>query len=840
MLLNGVMLGRAFGATLDDTKKSRQLLSDSLKQAQERQRQFNQSLERFGAISTQTVSQLNRSLERFGAVCTQTVSQLNQSLLELEINQERLASSQPRQETLSESHAERIKGFQEIKETFGSVMAPIVASVTHYASFEAQLRDISVAHGMSSEQEKEMGQRLRQYSQQVNQTPDALLSSAGQLLDNRMSQQQATDIAAVLGKTSTASGTALPDLTALATTLDDAFNLKGAKALEESFSRMLAGTKQGFSMASMTQYATELAPGFMTMGATGNQALSQLVASLSATKGADTEANTAARLGSFMNSVGRTDIADSYYNAGVDYNASLKSYMKGGYSQYDASVLIGTELIDSKGSQFRKQWEMASNTGNVGAQQNLMQRYGLQEVFRTPEAVNHALSMKQNWASYQSNQQVMNSPAATQTLNIDFAQKNDTLTGRWQKMTTSLLNIALNVGEALVPVLVSLSDALIPILEQLVTWTAENPELVRGIVVTVASFFMFGKAVSGARQGIRTLLSSFQAFKDGILQIKTGWQLFSAGLRTTGFLQGLGAALNWLVGGAGTLARMLGGVLRSGLMMAGRAVLFLGRMLLMNPIGLAITAIAGAAYLIYRYWEPISAFFKNLWSQVSQVFNAGWEVLNNAVSGGVVGITALLLDWSPFGVLYSIFADTVSELGIQLPGSLSALGGVIIDALVNGLTSAFPELKNVLKTIDELIPDSVKDFLGIGSKTVSIDASGQSVAASTVAPQVLKPTSVSALSLPPTLRVESPKAEATMPTPQQRVALTPTVGGAKGKLVTAAPSERVQVAFSPTIYLNGQKAAPTPEMTKTLTLSMNELENMLNKLLTQRERRGYA
>ncbi|MBQ4779981.1 phage tail tape measure protein [Pectobacterium versatile] len=840
MLLNGVMLGRAFGATLDDTKKSLQSLSDSLKQAQERQRQFNQSLERFGAISTQTVSQLNRSLERFGAVCTQTVSQLNQSLLELEINQERLASSQPRQETLSESHAERIKGFQEIKETFGSVMAPIVASVTHYASFEAQLRDISVAHGMSSEQEKEMGQRLRQYSQQVNQTPDALLSSAGQLLDNRMSQQQATDIAAVLGKTSTASGAALSDLTALATTLDDVFNLKGAKALEETFSRMLAGTKQGFSMASMTQYATELAPGFTAMGATGNQALSQLVSSLSATKGADTEANTAARLGSFMNAMGRTDIADSYYNAGMDYNASLKSYMKGGYSQYDASVLVGTELIDSKGSQFRKQWEMASNTGNVGAQQNLMQRYGLQEVFRTPEAVNHALSMKQNWASYQSNQQVMNSPAATQTLNIDFAQKNDTLTGRWQKMTTSLLNIALNVGEALVPVLVSLSDALIPILEQLVTWTAENPELVRGIVVTIAGLFMFGKAVSGVKQGVSTLLSSFQEFKDGILQIKTGWQLFSAGLRTTGFLQGLGAALNWLVGGAGTLARMLGGVLRSGLMMAGRAVLFLGRMLLMNPIGLAVTAIAGAAYLIYRYWEPISAFFKNLWLQVSQAFNAGWEALSNAVSGGVAGIAALLLDWSPFGVLYSIFANAVSELGIQLPGSLSELGGVIIDGLVNGLTSAFPELKSVLETINEFIPDSVKNFLGIGSKTVSIEASGQSVAASVMTPPVLQPTPVSALSLDPTPRIESPSAEGNASSPQQRVARTPTVGGAKGKLVSAAPSERVQVAFSPTIYLNGQKAAPTPEMTKTLTLSMNELENMLNKLLTQRERRGYA
>ncbi|MCG5048488.1 phage tail tape measure protein [Pectobacterium brasiliense] len=803
MLLNGVMLGRAFGATLDDTKKSLQPLSDKLKQAEEWQRLFNQSLERFGNVSLRS---------------TQVTSRLSQSLSKLVTNQERLESIQSRQETLRSRRGELAEDFQTKRAQFDSVMKPIVASVTRYASFEAQLRGISVAHGISSEQEKLMGQKLRQSSQQVNQKPDALLGSAGQLLAYGMSPDQATDVAAVLGKTSTASGAALSDLTALSATLDDVFNLKGAKALEESFSRMLAGTKQGFSMASMTQYATALAPGFTAMGATGNQALSQLVSSLSATKGADTEANTAARLGSFMNAVGRTDIADSYYNAGVDYNASLKSYMKGGYSQYDAAVQISNRFIDSKGSQFQQLWDKASKAGNVDAQQSLMQRYGLQEVFRTPEAVNHALSMKQNWQSYQANQQRMNSPAATQTLDLDFARQNDTLTARWNRMTTSLLNIALNVGEALVPVLVSLSDILIPILDQLVTWTAANPELVRGIVMAVAGFFAFRMALSGAKLGITTLLSPLLSVWEGILQVQRGWQLFNAGLRTTGVLQGIGGILSRLVGGVGAF----------------------GRMLLMNPIGLAVTAIVGAVYLIYRYWEPISAFFKNLWSQVSQAFNAGWEALNNAVSGGVVGITALLLDWSPFGVLYSIFADTVSELGIQLPGSLSELGGVIIDALVKGLISYFPELKNVLKTIDEFIPDSVKNFLGIGSKTVSIEANSQSVAAGVMTPPVLQPTLVSALSLEPTPRIESPKAENTASTPQQRVALTPTVGGAKGKLVSAAPSERVQVAFSPTIYLNGQKAAPTPEMTKTLTLSMNELENMLNKLLTQRERRGYA
>ncbi|AOR64796.1 phage tail tape measure protein [Pectobacterium wasabiae] len=744
MLLNGVMLGRAFGTTLDDTKKSLLSLSDSLKQVQERQRQFNQSLERFGAISVQIVFQLN------------------QSIRELEINQERLAHSQLRQETLHESRAEQTENRLEIKETFSSVMAPIVESVTRYASFEAQLRDISVSHAMSSEQEKMMGQRLRQSSQWVNQTPDALLSSAGQLLDSGMSLDQATDVATVLGKTSTASGTTLSDLTELATTLDDVFNLKGAKTLEESFSRMLAGTKQGFSMASMAQYVPALAPGFTAMGATGDQALSQLVSSLSATKGTDTEANAAAQLGSFMHAVGRTDIADSYRSAGVNYNASLKSYMKDGYSQYDAAVLIGNQLIDSKGSQFQQLW--AQVAGNVDAQQRLMQRYGLQEVFRTPEAVNHALSMRQNWQSYQSNQQVMSSPAATQTLGSDFARQNDTLAARWNRMTTSLLNIALNVGEALTPVLVSLSDALIPILDQLVNWTAANPELVRGIVMTVAGFFIFGKAVIGAKQGITSLLSALQKLWGGILQIKLGWQLFSAGLRTTGFLQGIGAALKWLVGGTGILGRMLGGVLRSGLMVAGRAVLSLGIMLLTTPVGwvvAAVAAIIGVFVLVYKYFDQIVDFL------------------------GMVGAKI---------------------------GNLSNMA---------------------METVSNTIPDGVKNFFGFGPSEKLIANSNQAAA-------VLTPTSVSALLLPPTHPVELPKNEDTMPTPQQRVSLTPPVGGTKSKSASANPSERVQVAFSPTIYLSGQKAVPTPEMTKTLTLSMNELENMLNKLLAQRERRGYA
>jgi TP901 family phage tail tape measure protein len=72
-----------------------------------------------------------------------------------------------------------------------------------------------------------------------------------------------------------------------------------------------------------------------------------------------------------------------------------------------------------------------------------------------------------------------------------------------------------------------------------------------------------------------------------------------------------GGALS-LIGAAIRLAPAIGYV--------ATAVMWLGRALLMNPIGLAVTAIAGAAYLIYKNWDPIKAWFATLWSDITATF----------------------------------------------------------------------------------------------------------------------------------------------------------------------------------------------------------------------------
>jgi phage-related protein len=74
-------------------------------------------------------------------------------------------------------------------------------------------------------------------------------------------------------------------------------------------------------------------------------------------------------------------------------------------------------------------------------------------------------------------------------------------------------------------------------------------------------------------------------------------------------------------------------ILKTSLFMVGRTFLWLGRALLMNPIGLAITAIGVAAYLIYRNWTPIKTFFIGLWASVKNAFNTGITFIKNIIKG---------------------------------------------------------------------------------------------------------------------------------------------------------------------------------------------------------------
>lgn len=194
--------------------------------------------------------------------------------------------------------------------------------------------------------------------------------------------------------------------------------------------------------------------------------------------------------------------------------------------------------------------------------------------------------------------------------------------------------------------------------------------------------------------------------------------------RLAGTIAKVAAILAVLVTAGGALTLMLASILgpiamvRYGMalvgpqiLMAGKAFLWLGGVfrtvsmfLLANPIGVAIAAIAAAAYLIYRYWEPIKAFFLGLWQQVK-----------NAFDNGISGVAQLLINWSPLGLLYQGITTALSALGVQIPDQFSSLGSAIVEGMIGGLTGKLGELRESITSMAGSVRNWFANVLGINS-----------------------------------------------------------------------------------------------------------------------------
>jgi hypothetical protein len=124
----------------------------------------------------------------------------------------------------------------------------------------------------------------------------------------------------------------------------------------------------------------------------------------------------------------------------------------------------------------------------------------------------------------------------------------------------------------------------------------------------------------------------------------------------------------------------------------------------MNPIGLAVMAIATAAYLIYKYWDPIKAYFLGLWAEVKEGFN-----------GGFAGIAALILNFSPLGLFYRAFAGVMNYFGVEMPGKFSEFGTMLMQGMVQGITNGLAAVKGAITGAADNTITWFKEKLGIHS-----------------------------------------------------------------------------------------------------------------------------
>lgn len=148
------------------------------------------------------------------------------------------------------------------------------------------------------------------------------------------------------------------------------------------------------------------------------------------------------------------------------------------------------------------------------------------------------------------------------------------------------------------------------------------------------------------------------------------------------------------VGGWENLAMILAGMAfapvlistAAGIVQIAMGLTMLSTALFANPIGLAIAAIAAAAFAIYANWEPIKAFFVDLWSSITAGASAAWNAVTETVSTVFRGIVAVassawdslktLLAWHPAIMIIANWAEISGAVSAALDAGLSAAMGV--------------------------------------------------------------------------------------------------------------------------------------------------------------------
>ena len=413
----------------------------------------------------------------------------------------------------------------------------------------------------------------------------------------------------------------------------------------------------------------------------------------------------------------------------------------------------------------------------------------------------------------------------------EFENRSNTTENKLTKLKSSLAEIATKIGNAFLPVITSFVENITPVIYSITEWVETNPQLMEWVLT-------IGGGIGAVVGGLLTLHSAFSFVSAGLLPfIKVGKFL-------GGFLGNfLFSAISKLSLGFGYLI----GYIAKGAMMFGKAIFMMSRALLTNPIGLLITGIAVAAYLIYDNWGKIGPWFAELWQTVSGAFSSAWSSITNFCSeawtnisnfftSGIGNITATILDWSPLGLFQQVFSTVFSWFGIDVPSKFSDFGKNMIDGLVNGIKNAWEGAKQIVSDLGEGIKGWFAEKLGIHSPSRVFKGYGVNV--------------VEGLAIG--MNKSIPMAENASDNLSSAVGLNG-VSHNTGVLANYQPlnradvmssgamqSQGITVHFNPTINVNGgDRNGVLNQVEQGLKMSLSEFEMMLKRVLDQQQRRAY-
>lgn len=400
----------------------------------------------------------------------------------------------------------------------------------------------------------------------------------------------------------------------------------------------------------------------------------------------------------------------------------------------DALEELGIKTEDAKGNLrnfpeiLKELNEKTKNLGNT-------ERSGFFKAIAGEEAFS-ALSVLSEQAGNGKLQELINtnyqSTGEAATVATKMAQN---LAGDWITLTSAIDGVRVAISDAVKDDLQSMLKSLTEVAGSITAWAKANPELANTLMKIAGGLILIITVVAGVSAVILGLLGPIALLKTAFAVLGLSMSvnpvfILLLALTVLGAViyknrdalkqwwdsLGAGSKIALSFGGALTVAfSVLAGLGMTSLRGAGNTLLWLGRILLTNPIVLAITAIAVAAYLIYKHWEPIKAYAIGLWNDIGYGIDMAWQAITGFFNSGIANISATIANWSILGLFTQAFSAVMSWFGIELPSKFTAFGTMLMQGLANGISAGIAFVVEKAKAAANAVTDTAKSVLGIHS-----------------------------------------------------------------------------------------------------------------------------
>ncbi len=662
---------------MSGTRRALDSLSDTSRRLQERQNALTRATERYGQLGSSRMQHLNSELLR-----------VSRTMEQIERQQRRLSAASATSDALK---ANRMALYGQGIEAYGmaqTVYHTVSPAVQQSMSFQDKMIDMSITAKYDNKTRDALAGQIKGWALKYNQYQDELQEAVGSLISDNI--DNVSDIGFLMpdiARAATATRTSAQDWAKVAAVWQN--SLKGAARDFGAVQNIMAyaGDQGSFEIPDQVKWMQSLAP-MMAGIASGKEAVAEIGASLQIAKiGAGSTDEAANNFKNFLTKIFARDTQKQFADLGIDLQGSIASYKAAGISPIEGMLSVIERYLNAKSPEalagFKSAMKIKNDTARDEALQALAKNFGLGDMFADMQVMAFIRPMLANMDRYREIRAGALRAADNDLLASAYDQRLKSPLEATKTLMVSSRDLAITLGDQLAPSFISLTQELLPLIQGAKHWVATHPQFVSGAFKLISALLAIKIATVGLKLGLNLLISPFVSVWKNAVLLRGNWLRLSLALGQGGKLRWLVTGFSAVARGARTLSGVLSGGLVRGIMLAGRAVLWIGRALMMNPIGLVITAVAAAAYLIYRNWGAVSGWFKQRWADIQEAFN-----------GGIVGIGKLLINWSPAGLLYKAFAAALKYFGVALPAKFTDFGGHLIDGLINGIKNKWGSLKS--------------------------------------------------------------------------------------------------------------------------------------------------